>query len=187
MALMLVWCRQLVAGNLLPAIRCQLVKCVVTGLPKYAPKSIHQEIANIFNITASTGDVPTALIHGLLCPLQKPGKKKGPPENLRPIILLSILRKILTITLLDRTWKRLEEKIPKTQAAYQRDRGTTEQVLALKLIIEKAINSSDLDIYILLLDMSKAFDTVNRKILLSDLASTLNPDEVHLLGGSSYQ
>ena len=30
--------------------------------------------------------------------------------------------------------------------------------------------------------MSKAFDTVNRKILLSDLATTPNPDEVHLLG-----
>ena len=149
---------------------------------KYAPQSIHQEIANIFNITAETGDVPTAMIHGLLCPLQKPGKKKGPPENLRPIILLSILRKILTISLLDRTWNRLAEKIPKTQAAYQRGRGTTEQVLALKLLIEKAIISSDLDIYILLLDMSKAFDTVNRKILLSDLATTLNPDEVHLLG-----
>ena len=53
---------------------------------KYAPKSIHQDIANIFNITASTGDVPTALIHGLLCPHQKPGKKKGPPLK---IILLA--------------------------------------------------------------------------------------------------
>ena len=117
-----------------------------------------------------------------LCPLQKPGEKKGPSENLRPAILLSILRKILTISLLDSTWNRIAEKMPKTQAAYQRGTGTTEQVLALKLLIEKAIISSDLDIYILLLDMSKAFDTVNRKILLSDLATTLNPDEVHLLG-----
>ena len=49
------------------------------------------------------------------------------------------------------------------------------------MIIEKAINCSDLDVYILLLDMSKAFDTVNRRILLQDLKSTLDPDEVHLL------
>ena len=149
---------------------------------KYAPMTIHKEIANIFNITAETGDVPTAMIHGLLCPLQKPGKSKGPPENLRPIILLSILRKILTIALLDRTWKRLETKIPKSQAAYQRGRGTTEQVLALKLLIEKAIISSDYDVYILLLDMSKAFDTVNRKVLLTELQTVLEPDEIHLLG-----
>ena len=148
---------------------------------KNAPLVIHEEIATIYNITAETGDVPTAMIHGLLCPLQKPGKKKGPPENLRPIILLSILRKILTIALLDRTWQRMEKKIPKSQAAYQRGRGTTEQVLALKILIEKAIISTDYDLHILLLDMSKAFDTVNRKTLLTDLQSTLDPDELHLL------
>ena len=83
--------------------------------------------------------------------------------------MLSILRKILTIAMLDRTWKRLEEKIPKSQAAYQRGRGTTEQVLALKILIEKAITSCDYDLHILLLDMSKAFDTVRRKMLLNDL------------------
>ena len=95
--------------------------------------------------------------------------------------MLSILRKILTIALLDRTWKRLETKIPKSQAAYQRGRGTTEQVLALKLLIEKAIISSDYNVYILLLDMSKAFDTVNRKVLLTELQTVLDPDEIHLL------
>ena len=45
------------------------------------------------------------LIAGILTPLQKPGKAEGPPENLRPIILLSILKKILTICLLKRIWK----------------------------------------------------------------------------------
>ena len=148
---------------------------------KNAPPVIFDDIANIYNTIAEKGDVPQALIHGLLCPLQKPGKKKGPPENLRPIILLSILRKILTVALLDRTWDRLSDSIPKTQAAYQIGRGTTEQVLALKLLIEKAITSNNYDVYLLLLDMSKAFDTVNRKTLLKDLQEVLNADETHLL------
>ena len=148
---------------------------------KHAPTSTFRQIADIFNSTATTGDTPTALLHGLLHPVPKPGKKKGPPENLRPIILLSILRKILTIALLDRIWDRLATKIPKTQAAYQRGRGTTEQVLALKLLIDKALTSTDYDLYILLLDMSKAFDTVNRKTLMTELQQVLDPDEVHLL------
>ena len=72
---------------------------------KHASPKIFSEIAEIYNTTAETGDVPTALVHGLLCPLQKPGKKKGPPPNLRPIILLSVIRKILTISMLERIWK----------------------------------------------------------------------------------
>ena len=148
---------------------------------KNAPQSTFNEIADIFNSTAATGDAPLSLVHGLLHPVQKPGKKKGPPENLRPIILLSILRKILTIALLNRIWDRLATRIPKSQAAYQRGRSTTEQVLALKILIDKALISNDYDIYILLLDMSKAFDTVNRRTLLKDLQETLEPDELHLL------
>ena len=136
---------------------------------KHAPLEIFQQIADIYNNTASTGDFPLALVHGLLYPIQKPGKKKGPPENLRPIILLSILRKILTIALLERTWERLAARIPKSQAAYQTGRGTAEQVLALKILIDKAITSCEYNVYILLLDMSKAFDTVNRKTLIEEL------------------
>ena len=58
----------------------------------------------------------------------KPGKKKGPPGNLRPIILLSVLRNLLTICLMRRTWDRLKTRIPLDQAAYQEGRSTTEQV-----------------------------------------------------------
>ena len=69
---------------------------------KYAPIEIMQEIANIFNTVTTTEEELRELVTGLLRPLQKPGKKKGPAENLRPIILLSVLRKILTIAMLDR-------------------------------------------------------------------------------------
>ena len=148
---------------------------------KHALLPIFEEIAEIYNETAATGNFPSALIHGLLLPIPKPGKQKGPPSNLRPIILLSILRKILTIAILQRTWDRLANKIPKSQAAYQKGRGTTEQVLALKILIDKAITSNDYNLHILLLDMSKAFDTVNRKTLLQKLETVLEPEEMHIM------
>ena len=150
-------------------------------LIKYAPTELHKEIATIFNKVAETGEPVTELVLGLLRPLQKPGKSKGPPENLRPIILLSVLRKILTICLIDRTWDRLKQHIPPDQAAYQPARGTTEQVFAIKILAEKAIISQDYNIYLLLLDMSKAFDTVNRKILFEELQEILDEDEMYLI------
>ena len=148
---------------------------------KYAPIEILQEIANIYNTVTNTDEELRELVVGLLRPLQKPGKKKGPPENLRPIVLLSVLRKILTIAMLDRLWERLKKKLPLKQAAYQPGRGTTEQVHAVKLLVEKAIISSDYTIHLLLLDMSKAFDTVDRQKLFEHLQEILHNDELYIL------
>ena len=147
---------------------------------KYAPESIHEEIAKILNETAETGECPSEIRTGILRPLPKSDKPPGPPANLRPIILLSVLRKILAICLIRRCWDRLSTEIPLEQAAYQPGRSTTEQVFAVKVLAEKAITSSDFNIYLLLLDMSKAFDTVNREMLLDDLSSILQEDEMHL-------
>ena len=118
---------------------------------------------------------------GILSPLPKPGKKKGPPANLRPIILLSVLRKLLTICLLRRIWDRLSSRIPLDQAAYQAGRQTTEQVFSVKVLADKAIASSDYNIYMLMLDMSKAFDTVHRDKLFECLDEILLPEELYLL------
>ena len=57
----------------------------------YAPDCVYQSIAEIFNQIASDGDCPKEINHGILVPLQKPGKPRGPASNLRPIILLSTL------------------------------------------------------------------------------------------------
>ena len=97
-------------------------------------------MAHILNKTSETGQYPEELRRGILNPLPKP-PKKNEKINVRPIILLSVLRKILTITLIERCWERLQHHIPKSQAAYQSGRSTTEQVFAIKLIAEKAITS----------------------------------------------
>ena len=87
-------------------------------LIKYAPHEIHSEIANILNEAARTGIHPKEIKEGILIPLQKPGKPQGPPENLRPIILLCIIRKILAICMIRRCWKKFKALIETSQAAY---------------------------------------------------------------------
>ena len=44
---------------------------------KYAPKCVHQDIASLLNEVAETGTYPQELKHGLIIPIQKPGKEKG--------------------------------------------------------------------------------------------------------------
>ena len=154
---------------------------LVVELLKCAPEEIYQLIADIYNEMAATGDHPKELIEGLLCALQKPGKKKGPLENLRPIILLSVLRKILAVCMIDRIGERVDKEIPPTQAAYRRGRSTTEHVFATKMIIERTISARNETVYLILLDMSKAFDSINRALLINDLKHTIDNDELHLI------
>ena len=87
---------------------------------KYAPDTIHEVIADIFMEIAEKGNDVEELIIGILNPLQKPNKKQGPPAHLRSIILLSILRKILTICVMNRIWNRLSTNISAEQAPYQK-------------------------------------------------------------------
>ena len=148
---------------------------------KYGPEIIFTEIAEIFNLISETGIYPTEIKEGILIPLQKPGKKAGPSGNLRPIILLSTLRKILAICMLRRCLEKLLNKVPETQAAYQQGRSTTEQVFSFKILAEKAITSEDYRIILLMLDMSKAFDTVRRDKLFLILKDILDQDELHMM------
>ena len=150
-------------------------------LIKFAPAEVFDKISKIYNQVAITGEYPKELTQGLLCALQKPGKSKGPPQNLRPIILLSVLRKILSVCLMKRIATRINAEIPPSQAAYRKGRSTTEHVFSTKLIIERTITSKYETVYLIMHDMSKAFDSINRTTLLSDLSKTIQEDELHLI------
>ena len=115
------------------------------------------EIADIYNNVAATGKHPNEITHG---------KSQGPTSNLQPIIILSVLRKILAVCVMKRINSRLDSAMPISQAAYRKNRSTTEHVFATKLIIERKISSADETVYLLLLDMSKAFDSIQRNTLI---------------------
>ena len=72
---------------------------IAAELIKHAPDEIHQGIADTFNMVAETGECTEEILSGIICPLEKSRSKQklGLKENLRPIILLAVLRKILNI------------------------------------------------------------------------------------------
>ena len=150
-------------------------------LIKYAPDRIHEQIAKIYNNMVETGDIPKEVTYGILKPIQKPNKANGPPSNLKPIILLSSLRKILAGYITNRIKGRLEGEIPPLQAAYRPNRSTTEHVFTSKLITERTITARNESAHLIMLDMSKAFDIINRNHLIEDLQNTIETDELHTI------
>ena len=148
---------------------------------KHSPDIVYEKIADLLNHIAETGETQSELKTELLVPLQKPGKKRGPASNLRPVILLSILRKIMAVCLIGRIGEKIDKQIPLSQAAYRSGRGTTEQVLAMKLMAEKAVTTPGYKCHLMLMDMSKAFDRVDRYTMMEDLKRILEEDELHLV------
>ena len=115
---------------------------------------------------AETGNIQKEVTYGILKSLQKPNKVKGPPSNLRPIIPLSSLRKILAACIPNRIKDRLKVEIPPLQAAYRPNRSTA------------ARNESA---HLVMLGTSKGFHSINRNQLIEDLQNTIETDELHII------
>ena len=76
---------------------------------------------------------------------------------------------------------RLDAAMPISHAAYRKSSSATEHVFATKLIVEQTISSTDETVDLLLLDMSKAFDIIQRNTSTDDLKNVLNQDELYLI------
>ena len=82
---------------------------------------------------------------------------------------------------MERINDKIDDNIPNSQAAYRGGRSTTGQVFTIKLMAEKAITSSNYTVMLLMMDMSKAFDSIHRALILEDLRSILLPEELHMI------
>ena len=69
---------------------------------------------------------------GQLAALWKPRKLKGPVTNLRPVILLTVLRKILSNITLNRMKPSMLNHLSLNQCAYRPNRSTTDVVWAYR-------------------------------------------------------
>ena len=108
---------------------------------------------------------------GMLTTLLKPGKPAGPVENIRPIVLLPLLRKILSLIVLARMRTPINAYLSSSQSAYRAGRSTADIIWAHRWLIAKTLKYR-VAIHILGLDMSRAFDTIDRQKLL-DILETI--------------
>ena len=117
----------------------------------------------------ATGKAPDELLVTAILPIPK-GVKKFCPKNSRGISILPVATKIYNRLLLNRIRNHIEPCLRYNQNGFRPGRGTREQILALRRIIEEAINYQ-LPCVISFIDFSKAFDCIFRSHLPDILAS----------------
>ena len=101
-------------------------------------------------------------------------RRKGNPQvcdNHRGISLLSIAGKILARVLLNRFNEHLEQSglLPDSQCGFGRDRGTIDMVF-IAIQLQKKSQEQNVNLCMTLVDLTKAFDTVNREELWKIMA-----------------
>ena len=116
----------------------------------------------------------------VLLPTQKPWKPIGPLKNLRPINLLNAIRKTLSSITLNRIKKKVDTYLSASQAAYRQNRSTADIIWAHRFNIAKSMVYKDIEFNITGIDMSSAFDTIDRQTLLKELEGIVNEDELRM-------
>ena len=131
---------------------------------KYGPPELITEFCHTMNTMNAIFEEHTDvdIERGLLAPLPKPGKPKEPLKNLRPVILLPTLRRIMSGITLTRLRNMTEKYIPASRSAYRACRSTTYIVWSLIWILAK-VQTVNITEFVTGIDITSAFDTIERE------------------------
>ena len=104
---------------------------------KAGGEKFKKEIHAICQKIWKEGKVPSKWTKSVLVTIPKKGDLME-CKNYRTIALISHMAKILLLVLLNRLKTQIEEHLADEQAGFRKDRNTVQQILALRLIAEKA-------------------------------------------------
>ena len=115
-------------------------------------------------------EIPHKMRNAKIVTLYKNKGDKGDCNNYRGISLLSITGKVFARIILKRLQKLAEQILPESQCGFRAGRSTTDMIFTLRQLQEKC-REQQKPLYIAFVDLTKAFDTVNRKALYKVLKS----------------
>jgi ribonuclease HI len=123
-------------------------------------KDLEPILINILEQARITQSVPFEWLTSVMIPVHKKGNTDD-CNNYRGIALMSITAKLYNRILLGRLQDVLESKLRINQNGFRPNRSTTQQVLALKRIIEECDMKQQSQMVAVFIDFTKAFDSVS--------------------------
>jgi len=148
---------------------------------KAGGEPVVEELEVIFNRMFVANSTLPELTEGFLLAMPKPNKPST-VDNTRPLTLLNTIRKILSLVLLNRARVKIIAYVSVAQLGYLPTRSTTEAVWMMQWL-RATVERYDERFYILGLDLSKAFDCLDREELLRIFRDEVeaNEDEMRIL------
>ena len=143
---------------------------MIQALGDMGTKILTKQLNKIYE----AGKLPLELCQSTFITLPK---KPGTTEcgQHRTISIMSQITKVLLRIILKRIRNKITPLIGREQFGFMKDKGTTNAIYALKMIMERSIEKCN-DLYICFIDYSKAFDSVHHDTLF-DLLLKSNIDQ----------
>ena len=141
-------------------------------LKELGPVALNELLA-ICNLSLRTSDCPQSWKIATIIPLLKANKPPSDLASYRPVSLTSCVAKVLERMFAERIYFEAETKgwFSNLQAGFRRGRSCADQILRITQAIEDGFQMPKMNRSVLvLLDYSKAFDTVWRERLLLSMA-----------------
>nr|VZH98192.1 unnamed protein product [Spirometra erinaceieuropaei] len=130
---------------------------------KHGGSQLMDHLTALFQEMWRQGEVPQDLKDATIVHLYKRKGNRQVCDNHRGISLLNNAGKIFARTLLNRLNNHLEQGLlPESQCGFRRHRGTTDMIFAARQLQEKCQEMRTY-LYSTFVDLTKAFDTVNRE------------------------
>ena len=147
--------------------------CDLRSIPVFV-----DSLYKLVNVMIHLGFWPKVWNQVLIAPLLKHGKDPLEASSYRPIHLICVLAKVVSRIVERRLYEIVGS--PEGQMAYIRSHGTRDNVFVLNTIVDKYKGAG---IYLVFVDFTAAFDTIDRKLLLEKLRAKGALDEtfLHLL------
>uniref|UniRef100_A0A5F8GML3 Reverse transcriptase domain-containing protein n=1 Tax=Monodelphis domestica TaxID=13616 RepID=A0A5F8GML3_MONDO len=139
------------------------------GIPPEVYKALKGKALQAFHIVLTSiweeEDMPPELRDASIVALYKNKGSRASCDNYRGISLLSTAGKILSHVILNILLSSVsEQNLPELQCGFRPDRSTINMVFTVRQMQEKCLEQN-LSLYIVFIDLMKAFDTVNRDAL----------------------
>lgn len=164
-----------------PVTACEVSKCIkslksgkcagLDGLTVECLKSVGEEIGDILaffiNWSFEAGVFPETLKRAEVIPIYKKGDRRN-VSAYRPISILKVISKVFEKLLHGRLYDFLEGWLSTKQYGFRKNRSTEDAMLDYSNTIQEAINKGHKS-GSLLIDLSSAFDCLDKKILISTL------------------
>ena len=133
----------------------------------YACDTLSVYLSLLFNSMLIHGVSPKMLLNATIIPIPKDKRKSlNDSNNYRAIALSSVISKVLDITILNSNREILDTC--NLQFGFKKKHSTTQCTFVLNEVVQYYLNN-DSDVYVMMLDCSKAFDRVHYVKLFSVL------------------